>query len=287
MKTSLLLRQIALLFALCASGYAWALPPDLSKYKQNVEQNATYGLGEKIAISYVLEYPDTASRPNISVSLPGIDKIKGLKLIYGPSISTTTSYIRTKNEIKKSSKVSFQFLLKATEPGHYDLPDFVVTDNTSGSGIDFPPVHASFSVVNGNDNEQENKTTEKKTSLIAAFDNDRIRLDQTAILTLKLLSNEYISGISDLSELELDDSFISQTPISIITGETVEYEGDKYKEYIIGKYEITPLKSGEFTIAPFTVKCAIGTLDFFFSSTAPSEKTVTVTSHPLILTVDK
>lgn len=293
MKTSLLLRQIALLIALCISGYALALPSDLSKYKQRVEQNATYVLGEKIIITYTLEYPDSTSLTDITVALPGIDKFKGLKLIYGPSISTTTSYISTKNEIKKSSKISFQFLLKATEPGHYDLPDFVVTDKTTGKAIDFPPIHAGFTVVNDDtralDEYAESQMDEPKTFLHAIISHDKIKVGESTTLTLKLLSNEHVMSMEYISGVEADDCFITSEPLSVISNELIEYEGKKYKEYLIGKYEITPLKSGEFTINPISVKCEIGPslMDLFSPQKATEDKTVTITSNPITLKAEK
>lgn len=296
MKTSLLLRQIALLIALCISGYALAFPPDLSKYKQRVEQNATYGLDEKIVITYALEYPDTASLSDITVSLPGIDKIEGLKLLYGPAVISSLNYTSTNNVIKKTSKASFQFILKATEPGHYDLPDFVVTDKTTGKAIDFPPAHASFTVSNDEfstleekDEDTISKMDEPKTFLHAIISHDNIKVGESTTLTLKLLSNEDLRALEYCSRVEAEDCFISSSTLNDLTHEVVEYEGKKYREYLIGEYNITPLKSGEFTLKPITVKCTIGPsfMDIFYPQKNAEDKTVTITSNPITLKAEK
>lgn len=293
MKTSLLLRQIALLIALCISGYALAFPSDLSKYKQRVEQNATYVLGEKIIITYTLEYPDSTSLTDITVSLPGIDKIEGLKLLYGPAVISSLNYTSTNNVIKKTSKVSFQFLLKATEPGHYDLPDFVVTDKTTGKAIDFPPIHAGFTVVNDDtralDEYAESQMDEPKTFLHAIISHDKIKVGESTTLTLKLLSNEDLRALEYCSRVEAEDCFISSSTLNDLTHEVVEYEGKKYREYLIGEYNITPLKSGEFTLKPITVKCTIGPsfMDIFYPQKNAEDKTVTITSNPITLKAEK
>lgn len=293
MKTSLLLRQIALLVALCASGYALAFPSDLSKYKQRVEQNAIYVLGEKIIISYTIEYPDTTSLTDITVSLPGIDKIKGLKLIYGPSVTTQTNFSIINGKQTQSGKTIFQFVFNATESGHYDLPDFVVTDKTTGNVIDFPPIHASFTVANdgtsGLNEFAEYLMEEPKTFLHAIISHDKIKSGESTTLTLKLLSNEDVRALEYFSGVEADDCFIRSELIDTVSPGLVEYEGKKYKEYLIGKYVITPLKSGEITLEPISVKCTIGPslTDLFSEPESDKSKTVTVTSNPIILRAEK
>lgn len=284
---------IALLATFCVSGFAKVTNGDLSRLKQRVGNEKQYPVGERFQITYTIEMTDSVKSPEFSssdftVSIPGIDSIKGLKFEYGPAVANSQSYTVINHKTSITNLISYLFSLKATEPGHYKLPAFRVIDKSTGKPLGLPLVHAEFSVVPKDGNANGSTTPDKKTFLRMTIDNDTIELGSSAKLTLRMLTNEVPTTVSNLSCPDINDCFVAPIEIDSVSGSSVEFEGADYTEYIIGKYNITPLKSGRFTIKPVTAECSISpsVMDIFSSGSSES-KSVNLSSNELNLTVVK
>lgn len=283
------MRRLALLLtALLIAGIGWA-----QSVRLTADAPHAVIAGEKFQLVYSVNAEGSDFR------VPPMDNFQ---VLMGPTVSQSVSTRIINNNVEKSTQFSFTYILKATQPGKYNIgAASIVVD---GKKVESNALQ--IEVIKGDDqaaakqaaesSEQASGVSNEDLFIITSISKRDVYKDEPVVLTTKIYVRQQINpqGFMVTKGLEIKD-FLSQE----LTGPDKmdwEIEAVNGKTYSVSTYEqrlLFPQKSGtleipsmemEFSIKQRVARRSQSVFDDFFESNYRTVKK-RVSSKPLTINV--
>jgi len=282
------MRRLALLLtALLIAGIGWA-----QSVRLTADAPHAVIAGEKFQLVY------TVNAEGSDFRVPPMDNFQ---VLMGPTVSQSFSTRIINNNVEKSSQFSYTYILKATQPGKYNIGAASIVVN--GKKVESNPLQ--IEVIKGDDASAAKQATESSEQASGVSNEDLfittsvskrdVYKDEPLVLTTKIYVRQVdLQGLSDAKNMELKD-FLSQ---ELTRPEKMDWEIEAVngKTYNVGIYEqrlLFPQKSGaleipsmelEFIIKQRVARRSQSVFDDFFESNYRTVKK-RVSSKPLTVNV--
>jgi hypothetical protein len=282
------MRRLALLLtALLFAGIGWA-----QSVRLTADAPHAVIAGEKFQLVY------TVNAEGSDFRVPPMDNFQ---VLMGPSTSQSTSMTIINGNVEKSSQFSYTYILKATQPGKYNIGAASIVVN--GKKIESNSIQ--IEVIKGDDasaakqaaesGEQASGVSSEDLFIVTSVSKRDVYKDEPLVLTTKIYVHQVdLQGLSDAKNMELKD-FLSQ---ELTRPEKMDWniEAVNGKTYNVGIYEqrlLFPQKSGtleipsmelEFIIKQRVARRSQSVFDDFFESNYRTVKK-RVSSKPLTVNV--
>lgn len=226
-------------------------------------------------------------------------KIQGCQFIYGPAISSMSSYSATSRGVTSSSTVEYTYTYKALKEGTYTVPAGVATVNgkrVSSSTRQIKVVSASNAP--GSQASQQPRGVQFDDPFTQSADrpvgsndlfvkiilNKSTAYEQEAIeCTIKLFTKYGIESFIATKQPSFDGFLIQEVDFNQPVVQTETYNGQRYMTALLKKCIIFPQKSGRLTINSGNYNLDViqyDKVDFgIFQSVAPRSRTIQVNSN--------
>lgn len=200
---------------------------------------------------------------NASANDPRVGDIIGCKFIYGPSRSTSQSYVFSNGTQTSTSTVDFTYTYQADSAGTYTIPAASISVN--GKLMKTDPV--KFQVYPSNrpaNNSQQGSnqsggnfapmktgtSLSKSDVFIRMIPNRSTVYEQEPIeCTIKLYTKyRQIQNFRAISQPNFDGCLIEEIPVTPALDNVEEYNGQTYSTAVLKKVIIFPQKSGKLTL---------------------------------------
>ena len=242
-------RQIIFLLLLFSIANAW------SQVKVTVQAPSQVEEGQSFRVGYAV---NTQEVEDIQLS-----ETSGLDLLYGPSVSRSSSFSMVNGKTTHSSKITYTYILQAKKQGTYKLPVATV----KSGGQTYKSNQASVQVLEGSGDQgsagqqpqapanrvRTQQAGERITAsdlYVAAIVNKHKVYEQEALLltyklyTLVTISPNYIPEIA-----ELDGFHVQEVKLPIQKDvQTERVNGKTYQTAVLSQYVLFPQKTGKLTI---------------------------------------
>lgn len=204
--------------------------------KVSIKAPETVTIGEQFKVSYIVESDKEVREPVIIKNMPGFE------IIYGPSVSNSSSTTFQNGKRIQSYTVTSTYILKAEQKGSYSLPRAEVSIDNKKYKPD------NFKI-----------TVKSKEDIASAIDNidafikvsvsrNSINLSDTVTITYRLYSTEEIRKIVSTDFPAINDFYSSNITRRRQNFTEKEIEGKVYKVVEIRKLLLQPRRLGEINI---------------------------------------
>ncbi len=221
-------------------------------------------VGDKFRIEYVLNAQGTDFRCDL-------DNVAGLRILAGPSTSTSQSYTLINGQPSSSIRTSFAFYVTATQEGSVTLP--AATVKVSGSSLSSKPVtikvlpadEAAKTQQGGNGSSQQS-TRNSNQQQSSAIGKDDVQLDmalsktsvyegEALLASVKLyFRNQRVTNISDAKLPDYEGFTVQDIDIPENQQTQLEhYKGANYSSYVLKQSLLYPQHAGTITIPSASV----------------------------------
>lgn len=197
---------------------------------------------------------------NGSANEPRIGEILGCKMLFGPSRSTSQSYVFSNGTQTSTSTIDFTYTYKADSAGVYTIPS--ATISVSGKLLKSDPVKFEVYPSNRPHNQQGNNSggnfaplksgsnINKEDVFIRMIPSRTTVYEQEPIeCTIKLYTKyRQIQNFRAVSQPNFDGCLIEELPVQPSLDNVEELNGQTYSTAILKKVIIFPQKSGKLTL---------------------------------------
>ncbi len=229
----------------------------------SVPRVVTQGENFRLSISIDAE-PTSFSQPTLS----------GVSILAGPSSSTSQNVQIINGNMTQSKSITYTYVLQADKEGKYDLG----TASFEVNGKTYTSQKIQIEVVKGDPNAAQQQSNSRGQSTTTSISNDdlfvRIQLSKTSayrgeylLATVKLYSKTLnIAGFEDI-KFPTFNGFWNQEVESPqqINFQRENINGAVYNAAVLRRYLLFPQQTGEISIEPFEITCALQ-----FRNTTPS-----------------
>lgn len=219
-------------------------------------------VGEQIRVSYVVNTSDVDDFK--------IGEFQGFDELYGPSTSRQSSYSMVNGKSTSSSSLTYTYVIRATQEGHFKLPAATVraggkTYKSKSSEIEVLPASAQSQQQHGGRGQQgrirqQDRQTVKPSEelyITATASKTQIYEQEAVLLTYKLFTLVNIQQLA--GEMPQLDGFHVQE-IDSKAQMTLKYErvnGRNYGTTIWRQYVLFPQRSGKLTVPSITFEAQV------------------------------
>lgn len=250
-------------------------------------------VGQNFAITYRLT---GATDGNIQAP-----KMQGCHFIYGPAVSSMSSYSATSHGVSSSSTVEYTYTYKAEAEGTYTVPAASAIVNgkkitssarqlkvvaASRSGSSAAQTGSSSRQVQVDDpfTQSADKPVSSNDLFVKIILNKSTAYEQEAIeCTIKLYTKYGIESFIATKQPSFDGFLIQEVDFNQPVVQTENYNGQRYMTALLKKCIIFPQKSGRLTINSGNYNLDViqyDKVDFgIFQSVDPRSRTIQVNSN--------
>lgn len=249
--------------------------------------------GNKFNVKFVLRNADGSNFEEPTV--------EGATKIYGPSVSTSSSYEWVNGKASSSSSQEYTILYRADKAGTYTIPSATIEaggKKYSTKPITFeilPPdknaeTHSQGVRVDDIDTQSASKPLNANDLFVRIIMSKQKVYEQEAVVcTIKLYTKYQISQFMTTLQPSFDGFLIEDLPISPSLNNLEEYNGSNYMVAELKKCILFPQKSGKLTITSGNYDVTAIQYDLvrsiFGTIRQPVEKSVQVKSNSATINI--
>lgn len=210
--------------------------------KVSINAPETVNVGEQFKISYIVESDKEVKTPVI------IKNMDGFEILYGPSLSTSSSTTINKGKREQSYSANSTYLLRAPKKGTFSLPRAEVTVD----GKKYKPDSFKIEVRSSGDNRSEDKVMTKAEDVDAFIkvtaSKNSVNLSDTLTLSYRLYTTKDIHKITDADFPYIRNFYTSNVTRTRQSFAEETIKGKTYKVVEIRRLLLQPRKIGAVTI---------------------------------------
>lgn len=204
--------------------------------KVRIKAPETVTVGEQFTVAYIVESDKEVKEPVI------IKNMNGFEILYGPSLSASSSTVFKKGKRVQSFLATSTYILRAPEKGKFSLPQVEV--NIDGKKYK----SESFKIEVRSLKENIAKVKDVDAFLKVVASKTSVNLSDTLTLSYRLYTTKDIYKIVDADFPYLNDFYSSDiTPLGQSFSEEV-INGKTYKVVEMRKLLLQPRKIGEMVL---------------------------------------
>ena len=182
-----------------------------------------------------------------------IDRIPdGLKLLAGPSLSTTSSYTSVDGNVSASYSVVFTYIFRPVECGEYRVP--MATLHYKGEEL-LIKSYKRFKVVDKVDDKVD-KVRGDTVFARVEIDRDKVMLGDSLDCKVVIYYDGVLSALSLKEPMEIEGCLCQAKTVERIEPREVTIGNRRYNKVEMLTYKVTPLVPGRFNVNP--IKIAVG-----------------------------
>ena len=182
-----------------------------------------------------------------------IDRIPdGLKLLAGPSLSTTSSYTSVDGNVSASYSVVFTYIFRPVECGEYRVR--MATLHYKGEEL-LIKSYKRFKVVDKVDDKVD-KVRGDTVFARVEIDRDKVMLGDSLDCKVVIYYDGVLSALSLKEPMEIEGCLCQAKTVERIEPREVTIGNRRYNKVEMLTYKVTPLVPGRFNVNP--IKIAVG-----------------------------
>lgn len=209
--------------------------------KVRIKAPETVNVGEQFKVTYVVESNKEVKEPVI------IKNMDGFEILYGPSLSVSSSTTFKEGKRMQSFAANSTYLLRAPKKGTFSLPRAEVTID----GKKYKPDSFKIEVKSQEDNVAKAEKVDAFIKVIAS--KNSVNLSDTLTLSYRLYTTKDIYKIVDADFPYIREFYSSNITRSRQSFSEEVIDGKTYKVVEIRKLLLQPKKIGEMTISDGSV----------------------------------
>lgn len=206
--------------------------------------------GKYFKIEYKVQSTVELMSQDMSIT---IDRIPdGLKLLAGPSLSTTSSYTSVDGNVSASYSVVFTYIFRPVECGEYRVP--MATLHYKGEEL-LIKSYKRFKVVDKVDDKVD-KVRGDTVFARVEIDRDKVMLGDSLDCKVVIYYDGVLSALSLKEPLEIEGCLCQAKTVERIEPREVTIGNRRYNKVEMLTYKVTPLVPGRFNVNP--IEIAVG-----------------------------